>query len=159
MLDQSMQTQTQVQPPARKPSAPGVVIQTMIEQLGGRGIRGAFAYIGASQIRFKQRADDGYPDASKIREDGWADFQTGLLFRVNGKRSETWKMLVTYEPSDTYTVRLFKLSGMSTAIKTGKAAELLDAVDDVYCEELQHIVEMMYDDAIKQYNGGVINLD
>ena len=36
------------------------------------------------------------------------------------------------------------------------AGEVLDTRENVYCDQLQEIVEQMYDRAIKNYNGGFI---
>lgn len=132
-------------------------IDEMIRQMGGLGFRGAFGYVGASQITYKDREDLGTPNASKVLEGGFVEWETGLVFKVNGK-PKSWKMIVTLEPSDTYTVRLWE--GFSTAkmAKTGDIGKVITEVTDVYCDELQRTVEQVYDDAVKQYNGGFIRL-
>lgn len=133
-------------------------IQAMIDQMGGRGLRGAFVYCGASQIGYKAECA-GTPDASTFTEDGFVKYQVGLTFKVNGKRSQTWKMIVSYEPSDTYTVRLIKVHGTGTFVETGVASVLLaEAAECVYADELQRVVEELYDSAIRRFNDGFINI-
>ncbi len=101
-----------------------------ILQLGGRGLHGALVYTGTRSLAYNDNA---------------------LHLYVNGKRGETWMISIILDVSDTYTVRL---------VAENKAAkQLLDSKDDVYCDELQAVVEQMYDNAIKKYNGGFIPLD
>lgn len=132
--------------------------QTIINQLGGLGLRGAFAYTGASQITYKDRPDEMTPDASRI--DGYGiHFDTGIMWRVNGKRGQTWKELVTLEPSDTYTVRVLKINTPHQQLKDGRPpCEVLYEAIDVYCDILQSVAEDAYDTAIKEHNDGWIPL-
>jgi hypothetical protein len=132
-------------------------IQTIIDQLGGTGLRGAFVYTGAQQITYKDRPDEMTPDPSRIDGDG-VHFDTGIMWKVNGKHSQTWKELVTLEPSDTYTVRLLKIHTPQQWHKTGQPCEVLYEASGVYCDMLQAIAEEAYDTAIKEHNGGFINI-
>ena len=127
----------------------------MLDQLG-RGINGSLAYVGASRLIYKNRPDDSCPDASIVTDNGLVDYQTGLQFNVNGKRG--WKIIVSLEPSDTYTVRLWHSFHPSITAKTGKFGENLEENSDVYCDMLADMVESMYDAAIQQYCGGFIRL-
>ena len=109
-------------------------IQSIINQCGGIGLRGAFVYVGAHQFVYnvtKEMSDSKF-------EDGFLTFGCGLMFKVNGG-SRGWKMAITLENSDTYTVRLM-------AIRNCKAT-LLDSASDIYCDNLQSCVESMYDRA------------
>jgi len=76
---------------------------------------------------------------------------------VNGKEREAWKMVVSLESDDTYTVRLFR---KATPEEWGRKilAVVLDTDTDVYCDNLQAVVEGMYDQAIKKYNRGMIRI-
>lgn len=121
--------------------------ETIFEQLGGLGLRGALTYTGATQITFKDE-DNGTPLPSRI-ENGYLFAECYVAFRPNAGRRR-WKLIVTLEPSDTYTVRLLRLT------QYGTVAEVLDECEDVYCEDLQRITEQMYDDAIKRHLGGFI---
>jgi len=133
-------------------------IQAIVDQSGGHGLRGAFAYVGGHEFCYNERQDEGTPDQSKVDEAGWIKYDTGLQFKVNGKCSQTWKIIITLEPSDTYTVRLVKVNGIKTLSKTGKAAEVLDTAEDVYCDPLQDVIESLYDEAIKKHCDGFIPL-
>ena len=135
------------------------IIQTIFEKLGGTGLRGAMCYTGAKRPAYNCVHPDSYPDfESSVSDDGYLKAQCYVQFDVNVKRSQIWRMVVCYEPSDTYTVYLLKLNGLEKHTKTGKASEVITTIDDVYCDQLQSVVESIYDDAIKQYNGGFINL-
>jgi len=139
-------------------------IQAMREQLG-KGLNGALAYVGASQLTYSCKDESGGAE-SKVLENGAIDAPVALIFKVNGKRGAGWKMIVSLEPSDTYTVRLWQASRIgpkraTSLIEAGKpipVGEVLDTVTDVYCDQLQDIVEQMYDKAIKEKNDGFIPL-
>lgn len=119
-------------------------IRTIIEQMGGTGINGGFCYIGALKgITFKH--PDRYTDcecrssftSEYDKENNTINFDVGIMFPVNGKRGQGWKMVISYEPDDTYSVFLW-------SAKVG----LIDHRSNVYCDELQHTVESMYDRAM-----------
>jgi len=131
-------------------------IEQMIDQLGGLGLGGSFVYVGASQIVYKSREDESKPDPSRVTDVGLIDYQTGLQFRINGKRF--WKIIVSLEPSDTYTVRLWQGYAMPKVAKLGKFGEILYEFTEVYCDSLQDIVEHIYDTAIEEYLDGFIPL-
>ena len=130
-------------------------INEIIAQMGGMGMRGALGYIGASQFVYRDRPDYATPAASAVDEkSGTVSFETGLMFSVNGK-PQNWKMVVTLEPSDTYTVRLFR---MRRPNKDNQQAIVLDVETGVYCDQLQSTVESMYDGAIQRHYDGAITL-
>lgn len=135
-------------------------ITEIIAQVGGAGIHGAPCYTGGCKgLCYKERDDGRKPDASRFDEEtGSLHWEVGLSWLVNVKRNQTWKMVVAYEPCDTYTVYLLKIHGPMTAAKTGKLAVLVDSADDVYCDNLQRVAEGMYDDLIERVNGGFIPL-
>lgn len=120
-------------------------ISSMVQQLGGRGLQSAFAYCGAKQITYKcARADGEYRRSyrSKSTPDG-IDFDVGLKMTVNSaKPGLRWEMVVAYEPDDTYTVWLWQW-------EHGEG-ELLDHREDVYCDQLQSVLEGMYDRAVQK---------
>jgi hypothetical protein len=58
-------------------------------------------------------------------------------------------MLVTLEPSDTYDVRLVNLTAPIED-------QVIEHRQDVYCDDLQHAVERVYDKAIESRNEGFI---
>src|SRR3990172_5872307 len=66
-------------------------IEQIIDQMGGRGVRGALGYIGASEIAYHCRKDDSKPVNSTVDDHGLIEFEIGLMFRVNGKEREAWK--------------------------------------------------------------------
>jgi hypothetical protein len=113
--------------------------------------------VGASRISYKEREDGCYPDASYFdNSNGSLFYEVGIQFNVNVKRNQTWKMIVAYEPSDTYTVYMVKCYGAATAAKKGRLSEIKATAPDVYCDQLQAIVEGVYDDIIQEVNGGWI---
>jgi hypothetical protein len=130
------------------------VIATMIDQIG-KGLRGGLIYVGAAKLVYNcapHCRDGSYPNAtSSINEQGQLLHDCWLMFWVNGKKNETWRMIICYEPNDTYTVRLVKRG------TRGRRMDVIEECRDVYCDQLQHFVERMYDDAIKGRNGGWIN--
>lgn len=133
-----------------------VHIQQMIEQLG-QGYSGALIYTGGHDLIYRCRPDGSRPDPSSVTEAGAIEFQTGLQFRVNGRRNAGWKIFVSLEPNDTYTVRLWRRA-LPTEQATGLAGVILDTANDVYCDDLQLTVEGMYDTAIEKFNQGFIPL-
>ncbi len=134
-------------------------IEQILTQLGGAGLSGAICYTGGHNLAYHNRPDDSRPDPSEWNEDnGTLRYQTGMQWRVNMKRSQTWKMFVTLEPSDTYTVRLLRCYGYKTARAKGRQAELYTEMTEVYCDMLQGIVENMYDKAVQAENSGFIPL-
>jgi hypothetical protein len=124
-------------------------IQQMMEQIG-LGINGGFCYVGATQKIYSNKNGDSKPINSVVGEDGLIDFECGLTFKVNG--NQNWKMIVTVEGNDTYTVRLWA----ATRGANGVFGKVLYEYKDVYCDMLQDIVESTYDQAIKEHRGGWI---
>jgi hypothetical protein len=98
-----------------------------IAQLGGTGLFSALVYIGTQHI-IKGR-----------------DY-VGLI--VNGKPGYQWAIKITLDFSDTYIVELLATRGKET--------KQLACQENVYCDELQSVVERMYDNGIKGHNKGVI---
>jgi hypothetical protein len=138
-------------------------IAVMMDQLGRR-LNGAFAYIGAHQITYRYPLgaprDREYRSGFKSHEEpmiGGINYDVGLSFAVNGRRGQGWRMLVVYEPDDTYSVWLCRRA-KPTEKREGKHIVVMDHHADVYGDELKHAVESMYDKAIKEHNGGWINL-
>lgn len=140
---------------------PPYTIRCIIDQSGGFGMRGAFAYVGASHFNHKCKDVEHECRPSKqseLRTDPskpwpFVDFEVGLMFKVNGKRDEEWHMVVTYEPDDTYSVWLVrgdaKRQGTDTVIACHR---------DVYCDNLKDVIENAYDQAINDRCGGFIPL-
>lgn len=131
-------------------------IEQMIELLGGLGLESSFTYTGATRIVCKSREDGSKPDPSLVTDAGLVDYQVGIQFKVNGKRF--WKMVVSLEPSDTYTVRLWQGYTIPRIARSGKFGEVLYEFSDVYCDSLQDMVEHIYDLAVDEYLGGFIPL-
>ena len=134
-------------------------IRTIIEQAGGFGLNGAFAYIGANRFVYRCSCPTGEcrPDhPSKLTTDegsAFVDFEVGLSCRVNGRRGRGWTLIIAYEPDDTYTVWLVEGHDKRTADTMVLACER-----DVYCDTLRITIECAYDKAIQEHNGGFISL-
>jgi len=136
-------------------------IRSIIDQMGGTGLRGALVYVGASKLTYKCPEPRGEcrPDHTSRRTEGGEgliEFGVGLSFSVNGKRGEGWKVIVAYEPDDTYTVWLWKR--IRRPRYTGQVGEVIGEIRNVYCDQLKSTVEEMYDGAIKERCGGFIPL-
>lgn len=140
-------------------------IEAMREQLG-TGLNGGLVYVGASRLTYLCKYESGGAE-SKVTETGLVDAPVSLAFNVNGKRREGWKVIVSLEPSDTYTVRLWKPSKISlkkqcqlmAENKVVPVGEVIDVACEIYCDQLQSCVEQMYDRAIRERNDGFIPLD
>lgn len=141
-----------------------VTIATMIEQIGGRGISGAFAYVGAFGVPIEYQCPDvacecrGSTSAWVPSVHGGSPLEmedaVGLQFKVNGKRGEDWHICATYEANDTCKVFL-----LGWVTEDGvRSRRLLDYRDDVYCDQLKEVVEKLYDNAIANRNQGFIHL-
>ena len=137
---------------------PPYTIRTIIQQMGGLGVNGAPAYVGAHQFSYKCPPSESeyrssYP--SRATPEGQLDYDVGLTFLVNGKRGQHWTMLVAYEPDDTYSVWLWR---RATAVEQarGRLGVVLSRKDEVYCDTLKETIERMYDEAIRQHCGGFI---
>ena len=130
-------------------------IDQMLEQLG-TGLNGAFAYTGGKNIVYKYRPDDSKPVNSQVLENGLIDYEIGIQYTPNIGRN--WKMIVSLEGSDTYTVRLWKPYTAPKAAKTGLFGKVMAEAKYVYNDMLKDIVESMYDEAIKTHFGGFISI-
>jgi hypothetical protein len=67
-------------------------------------------------------------------------------------------MIVNLEPSDTYTVRLWKAYGPQKMVKTGLVGAVMDEIENVYCDDLQAVIKRVYDNAINQHCGGFVRM-
>lgn len=135
-------------------------IRTIIEQLGGTGLRGALMYVGAHSLVYKCSEMEGecrpYHRSEYVTvEDMGACVAADvfLKFKVNGKRGQCWYQVIAYEPDDTYSVWLMRGDRKVTGTDV-----IIECARDVYCDSLKDVVEHMYDRAIKERNGGFINL-
>src|SRR5262245_4278417 len=137
-------------------------IRTIIDQLGGLGLRGAFAYVGVRKHSITYTCPPSETEhrasyRSRATPEGLLDYEVGLTFPVNGGRRQNWTMLVAYEPNDTYTAWRWRSAKASEKAR-GIAVVVLDQREDVYCDELQSTVESMYDEAIRKHSQGFIPL-
>lgn len=139
-------------------------IEAMVKQIG-QGLNGGFVYVGASKKYFTCKYSTGGA-TSTVLPNGTVDAPVSLVFRVNGKRNAGWRFIVSIEPSDTYTVRLWKpikiglkkTCQLMAENKMVPVGEVIDSATDVYCDQLQDCIERMYDKAIKEHNQGFIPL-
>ena len=132
-----------------------LTINTIVAQLGS-GIRGALCYVGAHG--FSYECPPGHevsvrPDrTSSIAPNGLVDYGVGLAFKVNGPPRAGWKMIVTYEPDDTYSVYMTRPPKKIVEFnRQGLLGVVTDQASDVYCDNLKEVVENMYDRALKKY--------
>lgn len=133
-------------------------IRTIIQQAGGLGLQGAFAFIGAHSFMYSCREHD-QECRSRFMSKRITSTATGeavivdvhLSFLVNGRRGFKWVMQIAYEPDDTYTVWLSQ--------SRGRRITILDERRDVYCDMLQEVIERVYDEAIEKHCNGFIPID
>lgn len=137
-------------------------IEQMSHQIGN-GLNGGFAYIGASKKYYTCKYPTGGA-TSTVLPNGTVDAPVSLVFNVNGKKGAGWKIIVSLEPSDTYTVRLWKPSKISlkkqcqlmSANQMVPVGTVMATSTDVYCDQLQGCIEAMYDKSIREHNNGWI---
>ena len=132
-------------------------IRTIIDQSGGFGIHGAFAYIGAEGFIYRCAQPtgeyrSGHPSRLSTDERS-VDFEVGLSAKVNGKPGRAWTLIIAYEPDDTYAVWLVEGHAKRTP-----ESMVLACHRDVYCDTLKSVFERTYDEAIREHNGGFIPL-
>lgn len=139
-------------------------IEQMSQQIG-LGLNGGFVYVGASQKVYRCDHECGGSE-SRVLDNGMIEAPVNLTFRVNGKPRQQWKMIVSLEGDDTYTVYLWRPVRPSYAKITRLKAsnvpvifgQVIDQTSDIYCDQLQSCIEQMYDKAIKTLNQGFIPL-
>ncbi len=98
-----------------------------------------------------------YPEKeSSVRHDGQVLQDVGLYFRVNTTRKIY--IYVSYEPDDTYTVRMWQANSPNQFVKTGKVGEVISERFSVYCDMLGDVIERMYDKYINEHQHGFIHI-
>lgn len=60
-----------------------------------------------------------------LHEGQSVDYEAGLVFNVTLRRGATHKVIVAYEPNDTYTVYLWEGFNTAKMLKTGKSGRTL----------------------------------
>ena len=142
-----------------KPDKVPETVQAIVAQAGGLGMRGAFVYVGARNVTYQCARSEGeyrsdHPSRLGVkRGHGCVEFDVGVKFDVNGRRGRAWKMIIAYEPDDTYTVWL--VEGHS---KRQLDSMVLACKRTVHCDELQSVIESIYDEAVRKHNRGFIPL-
>jgi hypothetical protein len=129
-------------------------INTIVAQLGP-GIKGALCYVGAHGFSYEcppGNEGETRPDrTSSVTPDGLVDYGVGLAFKVAGPPRAGWKIIVTYEPDDTYSVYMTRPAKKVECATQGLRGVVLDQASDVYCDNLQQVVESVYDRALEKY--------
>lgn len=129
-------------------------IQDMFIQMGGGKMSGAMIYCGVSKWSYTNIEREKQRN-SFVTPSGAVDTSVGIIMQVNGKRGAGWRIIVSYELSDTYTVRLWR-KATPTEEKKDIFGVVLYTEEDVYCDMLQNIIEQMYDQAIREHNKGFV---
>lgn len=121
--------------------------QDIYNQLNGGKLNGAITYCGGREVRYGP-FNSQYPQVEPD-EHGRFDFSNCLRFRPNTSRRTL--IIIAIQPLDTYTVWLWRE-------KADRTGEILERQDEVYCDDLQQVVERMYDAYIKTHQKGFIDL-
>jgi hypothetical protein len=124
-------------------------IQNIMEQLR-HGMVGALDYVGGHELFFKHPPDGRDHECrssfrSHLGENGSLKYEVGLSFRVKGKQGENWRMTIAYEPDDSYTVWLVR----DLDHRQSTLSEILASTEQVNSDDLQHVVESIYNEAVK----------
>jgi hypothetical protein len=129
-------------------------INTIVAQLG-TGFYGALCYVGAHGFSYEcppGNEGETRPDrASSITPDGLVDYGVGLAFKVAGPPRAGWRIIVTYEPCDTYSVYMTRPPKKVECAEQGLRGVVLDQASDVYCDNLRHVVQNMFDRALEKH--------
>ena len=128
-------------------------VQSIIDQMGGLGLRGGFVYMGASQFLYNVNPPDAEKGLIQVNADGTIRFDVGLMFKVNLKG--TWKIVIGVDTNDTYTVILWRKASKEEQ-EQGLIGVVVEKMEEVYCEQLQSCVEEIYDRAVRNYQNGLI---
>src|ERR1700722_7702945 len=128
-------------------------IQYIMEQLR-HGMIGALAYVGGSELFFNHPAGgrDGECRStfwSHLDGSGTLKFEVGLGFRVKSKPGDDCHRIVAYEPNDPYSVWLLSASTSHGWRHAETSGEMIACVNNINEDELQHVVESIYDTALK----------
>jgi len=98
-----------------------------------------------------------YPEEySSVRKDGQVLQGVGVYFRVNTKRKIY--LYVSYEPDDTYTLRLWKAHTPLEYVKYQTIGKVLDEQTEIFCDILGDVIERMYEKYIREYQNGFIHI-
>ena len=130
------------------------IARTLYQQLGGQSLHGALVLTGARNVV-------SYPDdlnMPRVEPDdkGWMTCANGLAWQPN-VNARGVKFIIVLQPSDTYTIWLYKVvSRNSAAFRDGYAGTVLDKRDDVYFDQLIEVVDRMYVRYIEKYQDGFI---
>lgn len=133
-------------------------IQCILDQVGAMCI----AYCGGHKLGATfpldgNRECECRPDReSTVTALGMIDTPVSLSFRVNARRMVL--VFISYEPDDTYTVRLWRAHKKARRLKDGVMGEVLREQRDVYCDMLQDVVERFYDGYVREYQKGFIQV-
>lgn len=131
------------------------VTDTMLAQLGGRGLHSAYVLTGGQNLLVTHAA---YRSASRVDERGYIHYDLGISWKVNAGQRNV-KLIVTYETgSDTYTVRLWKAHTRQRTISDGTVGEVVYELEDVQADSLIEICDSLYTRFVNEYMNGFIPL-
>ncbi len=110
------------------------IATTIVNQLGDV----FFTSVGATKMAFK---DSGRPLKASACDDNaeTISFETGITFMVPGKK----KIIVAYEPDDTYSVYLYQMYDSAMMIRTNRMGRVLDDEEFVYADQLADVIKDM----------------
>jgi hypothetical protein len=135
-------------------------ITTMLAHMGGFTFRGAPVRLGVDRRNVTFRHPDyGFEEEVRGEQPYWAiegylHYTVGIDLPVNGKRSEGWRMIVSLDGNDLYSVWL-----IASDYKGQGRPHMLEAASSVYAEDLIVVMDDIHTRAIEEYCDGFIPLD
>jgi hypothetical protein len=132
------------------------IAATIFDQMGKYRLHGAYNLTGGRQLTF---APDRSLERVDVDEAGYLKTINGLMWRPNVTHPRV-KFIIVLQPSDTYTIWLWKGYTTRQLVKNGgkKIGEVLEMVDDVYCDQLIDVIDHMYVEYVKKYQQGFIKI-
>lgn len=130
--------------------------EIIFDQIGKSRLHGAYTLTGGRKLAF---GPDVPLKQIEVDEAGCIDIVNGLMWQPNVSRRNV-KFIIVLQPCDTYTIWLWRGYTTQEFIKKndGKIGEVLEQMDDVYCDQLIDVIDSMYVDYIKKYQEGFIKI-
>ena len=140
------------------------IAQTILTQLNYKSLHGALIVTGNRKcLTFPDSRESAI--AELPNKNGYVNHINGLKWIPNTNIGRRLQIFVMYHPGrDTYTVYLYKNNTSRKATKTGVVGEIVKGkdgdylVENVYCDQLIEVVDMLYTQYIEEFQDGFIKI-